>query len=263
MALFSWSTIWFAALGLVICALVLLLIKPLRRMVLPPPVPPPLPPAELVMATQAMAAAAAAAAAAGGSLPQTFSAQGVTYSFGESSAAAAAAAGPSQQRQQQPQEPRLSATDRRLLERLPTFTIAGRAPAPPGRGDEEAGSSSKHGGGEKGEEEEEQSCIICTSALSAEGGRCVTLPCAHIQHAECSFPWLLSHGTCPECRTVSFFLFLSFSSLFEFRRESPFAPSPISPRFDSSSIAFHKTGRRRGAAEARCRLTETEKTVEM
>lgn len=197
MALFSWSTIWFAALGLVICALVLLMIKPLRRMVLPPPQPPPPPPAELVAATQAMAAAAATTAASAGGSHQPYYAQGVTYSFGES------AAGPSQRQQQQQEQqaqaqPRLSASDRRLLERLPTFTIT----APPAsRHDGELGGA---GGRKTDEEEEEQNCIICTSVLSAEGGRCVTLPCAHIQHAECSFPWLLAHGTCPECRTVSF-----------------------------------------------------------
>jgi len=265
MALFGWSTIWFAGLGLLLCALVLLLVRPLRRMLLPPPRPPPPPPAELVAATEAMAAAAAAVAAS--HQTTAYYAGGITYSFGETSSSAQQQR--QQQMQQQQQQPRLSASDRRLLERLPTFTIAARGhniDEADGEDDEEkqqrrqqqqAGESSsstkKAGSGEQEqEEEEEQTCIICTSALSAEGGRCITLPCAHIQHAECSFPWLLAHGTCPECRTVRKLEEFCLSVVFLTLKKETLFVFLLSHQLNSSSLFNHSLSLYNRTSSRRC-----------
>lgn len=40
------------------------------------------------------------------------------------------------------------------------------------------------------------SCSVCLDEIS--GGQLITrLPCLHIYHQDCIFPWLRTHGTCP------------------------------------------------------------------
>lgn len=95
-----------------------------------------------------------------------------------------------------------------LLARLPTFAYADPPARPPSpAATPVAGAGSTHverhpsaGGGSAPVERRPSSrkCIVCLAPLAEE--KCVTLPCGHIHHAECVFPWLAEHGTCPECR---------------------------------------------------------------
>lgn len=79
-----------------------------------------------------------------------------------------------------------------LLARLPTFTYADPPPPAP------ADAATSAGRPPIDRISSARACIVCLAPLSEE--KCVTLPCGHIHHAECVFPWLAEHGTCPECR---------------------------------------------------------------
>jgi hypothetical protein len=45
----------------------------------------------------------------------------------------------------------------------------------------------------------EKECTICQEQYK-DGEEIVTLPCSHLFHKECIWPWLLRHATCPTCR---------------------------------------------------------------
>lgn len=45
----------------------------------------------------------------------------------------------------------------------------------------------------------EKDCTICQENYK-DGEEIVTLPCGHLFHKECIWPWLLRHATCPTCR---------------------------------------------------------------
>ncbi|OQR97101.1 hypothetical protein ACHHYP_12709 [Achlya hypogyna] len=59
-------------------------------------------------------------------------------------------------------------------------------------------------------------CAVCLEAFQATESGLVQLPCHHVFHRACLFPWLASHDECPLCRhklprdMSSFRRFLSF-----------------------------------------------------
>ena len=43
-------------------------------------------------------------------------------------------------------------------------------------------------------------CAICTEGIFPEEEKTSRLPCKHIYHTECVFPWVSKHANCPMCR---------------------------------------------------------------
>lgn len=53
----------------------------------------------------------------------------------------------------------------------------------------------KAGSGEDG-----RGCAVCFEDLKVLVGEVVALPCAHVFHHSCLFPWFQNRSTCPSCR---------------------------------------------------------------
>ncbi|OQS00168.1 hypothetical protein THRCLA_06173 [Thraustotheca clavata] len=59
-------------------------------------------------------------------------------------------------------------------------------------------------------------CVVCLESFTNEDTHLVELPCHHVFHRSCLFPWLTSHDECPLCRyklprdMATFYRFFSF-----------------------------------------------------